>query len=105
MVQIANNTDLYRIFHTLLNAGGLGINLRQMEDYVDITKPFSFRYLCDNMIKGIGGKREIPIGWIKYSSKGNLPEVQLNPKSVLGKLQFEANEFNRKDKLIVLSSD
>lgn len=105
MVQIANNTDLYRIFHTLLNAGGLGINLRYMEDYVDITKPFSFRYLCDNMIKGIGGKREIPIGWIKYSSKGNLPEVQLNPKSVLGKLQFEANEFNRKDKLIVLSSD
>lgn len=105
MVQIANNTDLYRVFHTLLNAGGVGINLRYMEDYVDITQPFSFQYLCNNMIKGINGKREIPIGWIKYNSKKSLPEVQLNPKNTLGKLRFEANEFNGKDKLIVLSSD
>ncbi len=104
MVQVANNTDLYRVFTDLLNDDGSEFYLRDIKDYVDINEDFTFEFVSDVALE----KHEIALGWIHYDENGQDVDVRMNPKCEPRCMSFKGGEsryFNENDKLIVLAED
>lgn len=82
MVQVANNPDIFSVFVELLNDQGSELYLRKLDEYVDVTKPFSFkdieRAARSKTVLG-EDKQEVALGWLRVDDDLAQPEVKLNP--------------------------
>lgn len=98
LAQISENKELKRVYDNLLSSEGSEIYLKNVEDYIDVSKTVNFYTILDSALS----KNETAIGYQinKYihSSENNYGIV-VNPR------KSDQIEFSKLDKIIVLSED
>jgi len=93
--QLAENPNLKSVFEEILKPEGSEIYLRNVSDYLDISKEVNFFTVIDSFID----RNEVPIGFKIYSEilDPKTHGIHLNPN------KSDLIKFTEKDKIIILT--
>jgi len=85
MVQISGDPRKYYVTEDLLRQRSGSVRLKRVSGYVDVTEKYNFEAVFREVRNrtAAGGKREIPLGWVRLPDDGGSGEENCTPMIVL----------------------